>query len=316
MRKWGKHTRLGEKVKPGEAARSFHWNPAGRVVLCCAMKHDADDAVGSLRDWLRAAESVVIGYSGGVDSAFLAAVAASVLGERALAVTSDSDSLPRRHLDRARDIAGQFGIRHRVITTGEMSNPDYTANRPDRCYHCKDELFSRLSEIASKEGFDAVLDGTNVDDQGDYRPGRRAAKERGVRSPLAELGFTKAMIREASRAMGLPTADLPASACLASRIPYGQSVTPDILQRIDRAEASLEELGFTQIRVRAHGDVARIELAPADIPRLLDEHLRADAAARVRACGFRFVTLDLLGYRMGSLNEGMGSGDRGDNVPS
>jgi uncharacterized protein len=272
-----------------------------------SMNSSVDPKLDRLRAWLRATGSAVIGYSGGVDSSFLAAVAAEALGDKALAVTADSASLTRRHLEQAREIAAQFRMNHRVIVTDEMSNPAYAANNPDRCYHCKTELFTRLAAIAQAEGFAAVLDGTNVDDQGDYRPGRQAARERAVRSPLAELGFTKAEIREASRRMGLPIADRPASACLASRLPYGTAVTPEILQRVERAEGAMQDLGFRQVRVRAHGDVARIELDPAEIARFLDPAVRSDAAARVRACGFRYVTLDLLGYRTGSLNEALGA---------
>lgn len=271
------------------------------------MNASIDQKLESLRDWLRVRGSAVIGYSGGVDSSFLAAVAAEVLGDKALAVTADSASLTRRHLEQAREIAAQFRMNHRVIVTDEMANPAYAANNPDRCYHCKTELFTRLAAIAQAEGFAAVLDGTNVDDQGDYRPGRQAARERAVCSPLAELGFTKTEIREASRRMGLPTADHPASACLASRLPYGTAVTPEVLLRVERAEGALQDLGFRQVRVRAHGDVARIELDPAEIARFLDPAVRSDAAARVRACGFRYVTLDLLGYRTGSLNEALGA---------
>jgi uncharacterized protein len=271
-----------------------------------ATEMSVESKIKSLHVWLRARGSVVIGFSGGVDSSFLAAVAAEVLGEKALAVTADSASLSRRHLEQAREIAAQFRMNHRIITTDEMANPAYAANNPDRCYHCKTELFTRLSAIAQAEGYAAVLDGTNVDDQGDYRPGRQAAREHAVCSPLAELGFTKADIREASRGMGLPTADLPASACLSSRVPYGTAVTPQVLQRVERAEAAMQDLGFRQVRVRAHGDVARLELDPAEIARFLDPAVRADAAARIRACGFRYVTLDLLGYRTGSLNEALG----------
>ena len=262
-----------------------------------------DAKLEALRARLRALESVVIGYSGGVDSGFLAAVAGATLGERALAVTADSPSLPRRHLRQAEELAVKLGLRHRVIPTGELANPAFAANAPDRCYHCKSELFRRLRAIADELGFRHVLDGTNADDAGDYRPGRRAAAERGVCSPLLELGFTKDDIRAASRRLGLPTADQPASACLASRLPYGTAVTAEALGRIERAEAVLDELGFRQLRVRAHGEVARIELAPAEIAGLLDETKRAAAVERIKACGFKFVALDLQGYRTGSLNE-------------
>jgi pyridinium-3,5-biscarboxylic acid mononucleotide sulfurtransferase len=267
------------------------------------MSDSVAEKVARLEDWLRAQATVVIGYSGGVDSAFLAAVAGRVLGARARAVVADSPSLPRRHLERARAIAAQFGFSIEVIETQEMEDPAYAANGPDRCYHCKSELFSRLSALARAHANGAVvLDGTNADDAHDVRPGRRAAAEQGVRSPLLELGFTKNDIREASRGLGLPTADAPASACLASRLPQGTPVTPERLARVEQAEAALEALGFRQLRVRDHGEVARIELGPDEIPRLLDGELRREAAVRVRNSGFRFVALDLLGYRTGNLH--------------
>lgn len=267
------------------------------------MSDPVAEKVEQLKDWLRAQPSVVVGYSGGVDSAFLAAVAGQTLGARARAVVADSPSLPRRHLERARAIAAQFGFSVEVIETQELADPAYAANGPDRCYHCKSELFGRLSALARAHANGAVvLDGTNADDAHDVRPGRRAAAEQGVRSPLLTLGFTKSDIREASRRMGLPTADAPASACLASRLPQGTAVTPERLARVERAEAALETLGFRQVRVRDHGDVARIELGPDEIPRLLDPALRAETARQVRNAGFRFVALDLLGYRTGNLH--------------
>lgn len=269
------------------------------------MSDSLDAKIERLRELLRSLESAVIGYSGGVDSVFLAAAAHDALGARALAVTADSESLPRAHLKQARDLAAQLGLNHRVIETCELSNPRYAANNPDRCYHCKSELFARLRAVADAEGYRHVCDGLNADDTGDYRPGRKAAQEQGVRSPLLECGFTKADVREASRRRGLPTADQPASACLSSRLPYGTAVTAAALSQVERAEAALAELGFRHLRVRHHGEVARVELAPDEIPRMLDASVRTEATQRLKACGYRYVTLDLQGYRTGSLNESL-----------
>lgn len=266
-------------------------------------KDEVDRKLDALREWLRRVGSIVVGFSGGVDSTFLAVVAGQTLGERALAVTGDSPSLKRNDLAECRSLAEKFGFAHRVLAVRELENPAYVANAADRCFHCKSELFEQLTALARAEGFGAVADGSNLDDLGDFRPGREAARKLGVCSPLAKIGFTKADIREASRRLGLPTADRPAAACLASRVPYGTAVTAELLGQIERAEAALAELGFRQVRVRTHGEIARIELGRDEIDRLLNADLRDSVTARIRACGFRYVTVDLAGYRTGSLNE-------------
>ena len=207
----------------------------------------------------------MVAFSGGVDSACLAAVAAEVLGDRALSVTADSPSYPGGTATSRFASPGDFSLRHEFIATAEMDAPAYTANAPDRCYHCKQELFGRLTALARERGFAAVVDGNNADDRGDYRPGREAAREHGVRSPLDEAGLTKAEIRQLSRRLGLPTWDEPASACLSSRIPYGSEVTVEKLRMIEQAEDVLQSLGFRRCRVRHHGDVARLELDPEDM---------------------------------------------------
>jgi len=259
----------------------------------------------SLRAAIAGYESVVVAFSGGTDSAYLGWVARDVLGDRALCVTADSPSLPSRHRRRALELARAFALPHEFIITNEMDLPEYTANEPDRCYHCKRELFSRLAELARARGIAIVADGANADDRGDYRPGRRAARELGVRSPLDEAGLAKADIRELSRRAGLPTWDEPASACLSSRIPYQSAVTPEKLAAIERAEDVLAGLGFRQYRVRHHGDVARIEAGPDDFPRMLEPAVREALVRELKLVGFRYVALDLQGYRTGSLNEGV-----------
>ena len=258
-----------------------------------------------LYDRLRALPSLVIAYSGGVDSAYLAWAATRVLGDRALCVTADSPSYPERHRTMAVTIARNFGLRHEVIRTEEMNRPEYRANAPDRCYHCKDELYAKLTALAEARAFAAVADGSNADDRGDYRPGRRAAREFGVISPLDDAELTKDDIRALSHEAGLPTWDEPASACLSSRIPYFSEVSEDKLRAIEQAEDALRELGFRVLRVRHHGELARIEIGRDELPRLFEDGRAERAEAALRELGFRYVTVDLRGYRLGSLNEGL-----------
>ena len=259
----------------------------------------------ALFDRLRALPSLIVAYSGGVDSAFLAWAAKETLGDRALAVTADSASYPERHRQMALAIARDFGLQHEVIRTAELDRPEYRANQPDRCYYCKHELYTHLVGLASARGFAAVADGSNADDRGDYRPGRRAAREFGIISPLDEAGLTKDDIRALSRSAGLPTWDEPASACLSSRIPYFSEVTEAKLRTIEQAEAAVRALGFRVLRVRHHDDVARIEVARDEMSRLLDPEIAHAIDAALQALGFRYVTVDLGGYRLGSLNEGL-----------
>jgi len=252
--------------------------------------------------------SAIIAFSGGVDSTFLAAAAFDALGERVLAITGVSPSVPETEVEEAKALARQIGIAHECIDTSEMDDPDYVGNNPDRCFHCKDELYGKLALMASKRDFMFVLDGCNLDDTGDFRPGRRAASDHGVRSPLLEAGLTKDDIRTLSRERGLPTWDKPAMACLSSRIPYGTPVTIEALSLVEQAERYLRSIGIRQVRVRhqvlASGDpAARIETDDAGMEGLLAR--RAEVTERLKGLGYLYVTLDLAGYRIGSLNEAL-----------
>jgi pyridinium-3,5-biscarboxylic acid mononucleotide sulfurtransferase len=254
---------------------------------------------------LRALPSLIVAYSGGVDSAYLAYAAHRALGASALAVTADSPSYPERHRAIALRLAREFGFNHLVIQTAEMARPEYRANPANRCYYCKHELYTHLTTIASERGIPLIADGSNADDRGDYRPGRQAAREFGVRSPLDEVGLTKDEIRELSRRAGLPTWDEPASACLSSRIPYFSEVTDAKLRMIESAETVLRELGFRICRVRHHDTIARLELGPGEISRALEPETAALIDNRLRALGYAHVTVDLRGYRLGSLNDAL-----------
>src|SRR6266851_1144784 len=248
---------------------------------------------------------VMVAYSGGTDSAYLAWAAQRVLGDNAIAITADSASIPASHKRDAEAFARQFGIRHEYVETHEFENPDYVKNDLNRCFHCKDELFTVLEKIGRERGFSNIVYGVNKDDLGDYRPGQRAAKLHEVKAPLVDAGLTKAEIRELSRRAGLPTWDRPAAACLSSRIPYHTEVTDEKLRTIERAEQALRALGFRVFRVRHHDELARIEIARDEMPRALEPEIAAAITRELKAAGYRYVSLDLQGYRTGSLNEGL-----------
>ena len=261
------------------------------------------EKMNALKAVLEDMGTVIVAYSGGVDSAFLSAVANDVLGQNALAVTAESPSLAPSELREAVALAERLGLNYRVIQTLEVERDDYATNDPNRCFFCKDELYTHLMRFASEEGYSNVANGTNMDDLGDFRPGQNAAKQYGVRSPLVEAELSKAEIRELSKGMDLPTWDKPAQACLSSRIPYGTTVTVEALTRIAQAEEYLHELGIRQLRVRHHDTLARIELEPEDFMTLMDDDLRKQVVDKFKSIGYLYVTLDLQGFRSGSLNE-------------
>ncbi|HLK49727.1 MAG TPA: ATP-dependent sacrificial sulfur transferase LarE [Bryobacteraceae bacterium] len=263
------------------------------------MREKQDKLFESLKPMGRA----MVAFSGGTDSAYLAWATHRVLGDGALAITADSASLPESHKRDAEAFVARFGIPHEYIETREFDNPAYTQNNPDRCFHCKDELFTRLQELGRVRGFEHILYGVNLDDLGDYRPGQNAAKKHKVAAPLADAGLTKAEIRELSREAGLPTWDRPASACLSSRIPYGTAVTIENVKTVERGEEQIKALGFRQFRVRFNGPTVRIEIAPEEMALALNVDMARRFTAIFKELGFQYVTLDLEGYRQGSLNE-------------
>jgi uncharacterized protein len=263
---------------------------------------DAADKLRALEDRLRQLGSLMVAYSGGVDSAFLAGTAYRVLGSKMLAVLADSASLARRDMEQARAFAQTLGMPLQVIATEELDRPEYARNDASRCFHCKDELFAAMGTLGAKLGFAQIAYGMNVDDTRDFRPGQRAAEQHAVLAPLAEAGLTKLEIRSLAKAAGYPVWDRPAAPCLSSRVEYGRTVTREVLEQVERGEESLRQLGFRELRVRHHGELARVELAREELPRALTMEMMDAITAAIKQAGFKYVTLDCAGFRSGSMN--------------